>query len=321
MHEKTNWQKHSKSNGQKDHQSDDNDGRTFSNNSDDFFHISSLPFKAIIRIFYSGLKSADLEIFNLKITIIGLGWLGTPLFDHLHKNNHDVWGTYRHRASEHPQSFPLVLPSSNLTSQNLDPILQSQVLIGLIAPGKSQLLQNCYHQLLSSLPLKAHRILLASSTSVYGEHQGSVDDETKAMPSTDAGKRMLEFEESFNANYPHVHFLRLAGLIGKNRHPVQSMAGQKRQGGSSLVNLISLIDAIRAIEFLAQTPQVLPKTINIVAPYHPMKKDFYNRAAHRLGLRPVDYEKCENDPNKIIHATFLSAQGFQFFDPECQQAP
>jgi nucleoside-diphosphate-sugar epimerase len=257
----------------------------------------------------------------VKISIIGLGWLGGPLYEHLAKNLHDVWGTYQHRASVHPQSFPLVLPSSSLLTQNLAPIQESKVIIGLISPRKTNSLKDCYHQLLDSIPLKAHRVLLASSTSVYGQDQETVDDDTPAAPTTESGIKMLDFENALLKEFSHVHFLRLAGLIGKDRHPIMSMAGSKRTGGSSPINLISLIDAIRAIEFLATTTHEIPRTINIASPYHPLKKDFYNRAAHRLGLKPVDFESTDKDSKRIVHSTFLKKQGFQFFDPQCQNAP
>ncbi|UWX55254.1 hypothetical protein NYZ99_01135 [Maribacter litopenaei] len=72
-----------------------------------------------------------------------------------------------------------------------------------------------------------NNILFVSSTSVYGENQGEVNEETIPIPSSEAGKQLLETEKLIREN-SHVEstIIRFAGLIGPDRHPVNMLSGR-----------------------------------------------------------------------------------------------
>lgn len=61
------------------------------------------------------------------------------------------------------------------------------------------------------------RMLLVSSTGVYGSPEGWVDEETPARPETPTARVLLEAEELLRRRMPGAVSLRLAGLYGPGR--------------------------------------------------------------------------------------------------------
>lgn len=255
----------------------------------------------------------------MKIAILGLGWLGEALAFHLKKQGHQVIGTYRHQVSSFSESFPLALPLTQTPHVPTD-FLTADVLIGTLAPSKnSSSLLELYQNFFRSFDgLHAwSQIFLCTSTAVYADDQGVVDESAQPLGEGVRAHRQREVEQWAALQAGEFTCLRLAGLSGPRRHPLKSLAGREIAQNGRL-NLISQIDLLRGIEFLLGLPRPLPPVIHFSSPYHPAKDEYYVRLAHRLGLRPPRYNGAVSDSAKQVHPGFLLEHGFQFFDPKCE---
>ena len=106
----------------------------------------------------------------------------------------------------------------------------------------------------------------------------------------------------FQSEISHCDILRLAGLIGKQRHPVKFLAGKRNlKQGNSPVNLVHLEDCIQAISALLMNPNGL-RTYHLCAPVHPTRAEYYTKAAACYDLFTPQFECSDSDPKRIIMA-------------------
>jgi nucleoside-diphosphate-sugar epimerase len=253
----------------------------------------------------------------MKISILGLGWLGEALAFSLKRDGHQVWGSYRTNASSFPDSFPLVLPLSSDPRFPPD-YLHSDVLIATLAPSSNAInLAQLYSDFFTNTP-QWKRVLITTSTSIYGEHQGEVDESSPPAPDGSRGMHQLQVEQTLETLKLPISFLRLGGLMGPDRHPIKTLAGKSGLTPGPL-NCIDQHDVIRVIKFLLHEAS-LPQKINCVAWPHQRKEVYYPRLAHKLGLRPVEYTKGGGS-SKVVHSTFLKSRGFTLENPELDWRP
>lgn len=106
---------------------------------------------------------------------------------------------------------------------------------------------------------------------------------------------------------PHtsVDILRLAGLVGTDRHPGRFLAGKTGVKGARKVNLVHQEDVIAAIELLLNRPKG-GHLYNLCAPIHPRKRDFYPACARALQLTPPEFavEEQEELTARLMAAKF-----------------
>lgn len=77
--------------------------------------------------------------------------------------------------------------------------------------------------------------------------------------------------------------IRMAGLVGNDRHPVKFMTGKNYPGKSEPINLIHLVDCIGLINAVLENA-CWGETINGCAGEHPQKCEYYSWAAQELDL-------------------------------------
>lgn len=121
------------------------------------------------------------------------------------------------------------------------------------------------------------RIVFTSSTSVYGNVNGTVKENSPRLPQTASGQVLKELEDWLH-NLPgtSVDILRPAGLVGPSRHPGRFFAGKSAPDGQHVVNLVHLQDVVAAIELLLQAPKG-GHIYNLCAPRHPARGLFIRR--------------------------------------------
>ena len=106
-------------------------------------------------------------------------------------------------------------------------------------------------------------MLFISSTSVYGEENLIVTEETELNPDTESGKQLVQTEQLLQSNLNFkTTILRFGGLIGEDRHPIKFLAGRKNiENPNAPINLIhqddciGIIMEILEIEFLERNLQ------------------------------------------------------------------
>jgi nucleoside-diphosphate-sugar epimerase len=134
------------------------------------------------------------------------------------------------------------------------------------------------------------QVVFISSTGVYGDINGEVNELNEPKPDNASGKALLEAENRLRQQTGfQTTIIRFAGLIGPGRDPGRFLAGKKDiPNGNAPVNLIHLIDCI-GISCAIIEKEAFGYTYNACSPSHPNKADFYSRAAVNLGLEPPEF--------------------------------
>lgn len=160
---------------------------------------------------------------------------------------------------------------------------------------------NGLRRLLDGLATSAHagspappRIILSSSTGVWGDEAGGVVDEsTPPRPARDAGRALVEAEEVLRSHPlgPGVA-LRFAGLYGPHRLPRLDdlRAGRPLAADpESWLNLVHVDDAARVVLLVAGA--AAPAPLYIVSDGHPVRRrDWYGRLATLGGAPPPTWD-------------------------------
>jgi nucleoside-diphosphate-sugar epimerase len=256
----------------------------------------------------------------MQISISGLGWLGLPLARHLQGKGHQIVGTCRDgdkAASLIAQGIG-ALPFSlgdKLDAALLRPLFQSQLLILNIPPGGKQGPRQGYQshmqELLAFAKLEGVKYLLfISTTAVYGDTPGVVTEKTETQPNTASGYAHVAIEQTVFKTFDRGGcVLRLAGLVGGERHPAKHLAGRSEiakpdQG----VNLVHRKDVISAIEAIIREDKFGP-TYHLSAHKHPSRKEYYQWAAKRLGLTEPEFlDDDGNNTGKLIDSRWTCQQ-------------
>lgn len=148
-------------------------------------------------------------------------------------------------------------------------------------------------RLLDGLP-GAPRVILSSSTGVWGDGDGQrVDETTPARPSREAGRVLLEAESLLHshARGPGV-VLRFAGLYGPGRLPrfADLRAGRPVAADpETWLNLIHVDDAADVVRLVAAASA--PRSLYVVSDGRPiLRREWYGRLAQLTGSPPPSWD-------------------------------
>ncbi|MGH1335638.1 MAG: hypothetical protein ACRBFS_05875 [Aureispira sp.] len=256
-----------------------------------------------------------------RVSILGAGWLGASLASYLEERGYttklSTASTARYEAlkQQHANVFQIGVQANAVTG-NWASFAQAEILIINITPDRSQPRQE---QFAALLPLIAaapiQQVLMVSSTSVYPnvnrvvtEEEGIENKEHILYKSEQAFQQMEGFETTI---------LRFAGLIGGARHPGRffQRSGAVKQGAAP-VNLLHRVDCLECIhQILAQN--YWGEIVNACADSHPLKKDFYPKAAASIGLPiPSVLEDTSVTYKLISNQKIKEALGIVFQEPD-----
>ncbi|WP_312240048.1 SDR family oxidoreductase [Pantoea sp.] len=262
-----------------------------------------------------------------KVAIVGLGWLGMPLAMALTARGWQVTGSKTTPDGVEAarrcgiEAFQLELtPEMSVEAEDLTPLLSVDALVITLpasrtVEGGEHYMQAVQNVVDTALVYKIPRIIFTSSTSVYGKASGVMKENSPLQPDTVAGKTLVGLE-----NWLHglpgtgVDILRLAGLVGPNRHPGRFLAGKTDVAdGAHGVNLVHLDDVVEAIVLLLQTPKG-GHLYNLCAPKHPPRDLFYPTVTRQLGLTPPQFSPTDGkDSGKIIDGNRICNElGFEY---------
>lgn len=159
------------------------------------------------------------------------------------------------------------------------------------------------------------RFVYVSSTSVYGQSDGSmVDERSPTEPTEESGRIVLEAEQLLRAKKPDAIILRSAGLYGPNRllrkQPI--LKGEPLVGDADKwLNLVHVSDAAEAV-LLAEERAAPGETYNIGDGTPVSRRDFYTHLAELLNAPAAKFEPRPEAgaPNRRIDATKFRALGW-----------
>lgn len=244
------------------------------------------------------------------ISILGCGWLGFPLALALQKQGYRIKGStttpqkIAQLQRNHIDAYQIqLLPE--IQADNINEFLQASILILNIPPRVRRHGENFHwlqiqHLMPAIISSPVQKILFISSTSVYGSEQGKVTEQTPPQPDKTSGKLLLKVENYLRKSKFQVTILRLAGLLGEDRHPITTLAGkQNLSRGNAPINLIHLQDCIGIVREILQQ-QKWEEVFNAAADNHSPRRIFYPQIARIMGLEPPTFAE-EQQPNcKVI---------------------
>ena len=173
-------------------------------------------------------------------------------------------------------------------------LFDADSLVICIPPGFKQGLGDFYASHIKCLVEKAREsqvkhIIFTSSVGVYSK-SGIFDESSKLDLVTEKQKALFDAEQAvIRSGLKYKQVLRLAGLIGVNRHPGDFRVDLSSSNFNGVVNMVMIDDVVQAVTTLIKRPETPSSLYNVVAPHHPTKRSFYhfgrinrNKAEHSI---------------------------------------
>jgi nucleoside-diphosphate-sugar epimerase len=271
----------------------------------------------------------------LRVLVAGCGYVGSALAARLAAEGHAVWGL-RRSPGELPQGVQplkadLAEPS---TLAGLPPSLDCVVYAAAPGGAADERYRAVYldgvRNLLAALESRGQRprrVLLTSTTGVYGQQAGEwVDEDSPTQPDGFRGQRPLEGERLLLAGPFPATVLRLGGIYGPGR---TRLIEQVRSGRATCVpglwsNRIHRDDCAGALRHLMLLDNPAPLYLGV--DQEPVDLcDVQRWLAARLGVAPpaavenADVEAAtpgrRRSSNKRCSSERLVASGYRFLFP------
>lgn len=257
----------------------------------------------------------------MRVSIIGLGWLGEPLAEHLLQKGVEVKGstTTGEKAGRLNKKGIIAYPfflDPLAKGDRIGELLDVDILIINIPPmGRTSSREFHLDQIreLKRLIQKVNipRVLFISATSVYPDLNQEAEESDELM-SVFGNATLLEAENLLSNNKTYdLTVIRLGGLLGDNRIPGLYVSNKEEVIGDVPVNYIYRMDAVRMIDWVI-TKGLWNEIYNGVAPFHPLRREVYEKNAAELGfLPPASYLEegttlwKKVSSNKIIRTGFI----------------
>lgn len=249
----------------------------------------------------------------MRISIIGCGWLGLPLGEHLAKNGHEVAGsttspeklTLLEKAGITPFLFKLEpMPAG----KEFNALFNTDILFVNIPPGRKRNPPEFYEEQIKYLTylINQHsvpRVIFISSTSYYPSINGPVSIDTPYDFEKGSGKAVVQAEKQISKVQSELLILRCGGLMGGNRIPGRWFAGKPTTGADTPVNYIHRDDIIRLVEELISQNNWPQGLMNVVNPLHPTRREVHEAMAAKYNFEIPLWQ----EPHLITHKVVQSS--------------
>jgi nucleoside-diphosphate-sugar epimerase len=269
----------------------------------------------------------------MRILIIGCGYVGLPLGAELSAAGHEVFGIRRDSAA--------VAELATRGIQFVQADITDRQALGQIAPDfdavvnlvsstrggvdeyRRAYLEGTRNVVSWLQPNPPQKYISTSSTSVYGQTDGSVvTEESPTAPDSATSRILVETENELRASFPAI-ILRVAGIYGPERGHLfqQFLRGEAtlRDDGSNFINNVHLNDVAGAIAHLlhAGTPG---ETYNVVDNEPVTQADFFRWLSATLRMpmptsAPANPDRKRGLTNKRLSNVKLRAAGYSFQYP------
>ncbi|MFD2035651.1 NAD(P)-binding domain-containing protein [Belliella marina] len=262
----------------------------------------------------------------MKISIIGLGWLGEPLADALLNKGHSVKGTttsVQKSESLTQSGYENIMLkfSPHPEGVGYQQIFDADILVVNIPP-RTKTANPTFHpeqiKFIKELVVqkKVAKVIYTSATSVY-PNENQEAKETDQLTIGNTGNRALFDAEKIlwkDKDYD-LTVVRFGGLLGVDRVPGKYFSGKDNVEGGAPVNYIHRDDAVRLICWIIEKG-LWNETFNGVTPLHPSRREVYEKNAAELGFPPPkSYDVSGAKPWKMISGEKILSTGFEFVIP------
>jgi nucleoside-diphosphate-sugar epimerase len=251
---------------------------------------------------------------NGTVSILGCGWLGEPLGKYLSGKRFVVKGSVTSSEKFNQLRLSGILPYRVVLSEwsvEVDDrsFFDTDVLIVAIPPRRIERIEHVFPaQIAQLIPIilknEIRKVIFISSTSVYPEQFQTVTEDDVPFPDKENGKACLLAENVLKIQTDFkTTVIRFGGLIGADRNPARFLLKSMAPLANVPVNLIHQDDCIGIITAIIEH-DLWGETLNACCPEHPLKKDFYGKAARISGLpEPLFYDQAE--AYKIVDSSKL----------------
>ena len=258
-----------------------------------------------------------------KYLVLGCGYLGRVVARRWLVAGHQVAGLTRSRGDE-LRTLGIEPVVGDVTDPGLrlppaDTVLYS---VGMDrSSGKS--MREVYigglTNVLKVLP-DVRRFVFVSSTSVYGQADGSwVDESAPTEPVEESGRIVLESERLLRARRPEAIILRFAGIYGPGRVIRRAVVERGERLGTDpdgWLNLIHVEDGASAV-VAAADQGAAGATYNVADGRPATRREFYAEMAALLGAPSPQFEPTAERTNRRINNRRMKAElGVELQFPE-----
>jgi nucleoside-diphosphate-sugar epimerase len=268
------------------------------------------------------------------ISILGCGWYGLALAKSLVSDGYSVKGSTTTEAKlsilEQEGVKPFLIDFDLQKNQNESSFFESEILIISLPPKRHSGEHKEYPEKIRRIVEagqsgKVQKILMISSTSVYGEVNRKTEEGEIPVPDTESGIAIFEAEQIVqNAQNISSTILRFGGLIGPGRNLAKFFAGKKDiANGLAPVNLLHLEDCIKLTQQIIAT-DAFGYVFNACSPDHPTRMDMYTMVSEISGLeKPHFLQELTNwkliDGNEVskkLNYKYLVNNWSEFLSPD-----
>ena len=147
---------------------------------------------------------------------------------------------------------------------------------------------------------------------MYGSEARDIYEDSLVKPNTTNAIKINRFEQYLMDRFSSKHaILRLAGLVGIDRHPIKFLSGKTdvRQPKAP-VNLIHAEEIIAFIDNLLSNWNT--GIFNLCNPDHPRKEYYYPLIANQLGIAVPKFDLNDKRIGKKINSIRLKELNFEF---------
>ena len=153
---------------------------------------------------------------------------------------------------------------------------------------------------------KIPKVLFVSSTSVYPDVNREVFENEELEPEKGSGQALKIVENMLLARKEFkTTIVRFGGLVGYDRLPGRFLAAKKDVANADApVNIIHQDDCIEIISQIIEQ-DIWGEVFNACADEHPLRKDYYIKAAVKVGLEPPVFAENKDLSYKLINSDKL----------------
>lgn len=207
----------------------------------------------------------------------------------------------------------------------IERFFQSDVLFLNIPPGRKdpELTKNYVAKISSILPFlsKNTKVIFASSTGVYPNSNGLVNENSDTNPVRKSGEAILKAEQLIRENCDQWIITRFGGLVGGDRKAGAFLSGKKNlDKGNALVNMVHQLDCIRILHLLLESA-LNQEIFNVVADKHPDRKTFYSYRAELEGFEAPTFNDVKGDFKMVDNAKVKQLLSYEFLYPDPMDFP
>ncbi len=206
----------------------------------------------------------------MKISIIGLGWFGSPLATALAVDGHVISGSTTSEEKIQALKSTNIHPFK-LKYPELPPRIDSDILILNVPPFAEEL------EWFKSWDINPETwIIFISSTSVESKKDS-----------------YLSSQEEWVKSFSKWTILRFGGLFGGERHPGKYLSGKKNLAGRLWpVNMLHQNDAIGFTKKIIEN-KIHTKTFTVISDEHPTREEFYTGYCREHNLPLPDFDQAD----------------------------